>query len=87
MWGVVLGLAIAGGTAQADDRCMWGGTFYGPGAMSCQNGQQARCVDRAWKMTGEGCAGQAADPSGEENQPGVAEPRVAEPPVVQPKVE
>ena len=82
---LIVGLLPAG-SALADTRCMWGGTFFGTGAMSCQAGAQAQCVDGRWKMTGSDCAGQAADPSGEERQPGVVEPRVGDPGVVEPGV-
>jgi hypothetical protein len=44
--------------------------------MTCQAGAQAKCVDGRWKMTGEQCADQAPDPSGEENQPGVVQPPI-----------
>jgi hypothetical protein len=80
MWHVaLLTLAVlpAGGAAAADAQCMYGGRFYGPGAMSCQAGAQARCVDGSWKMTGSQCADQAADPPGKEDQPGVVQPPVA----------
>ena len=85
-WGMMLGvgLLLTASGARAQTKCMWGGTFYGPGAMSCQAGAQARCVDGRWQMTGTQCAGQATDPSGEENQPGVVQPRVGDPRVVGP---
>jgi hypothetical protein len=74
---VMMALAVLpAGTAVADEQCMYGGTFYGPGAMTCQAGAQAKCVDGRWKMTGEQCADQPADPSGEENQPGVVQPPI-----------
>jgi hypothetical protein len=74
---LVMGAVLsAGGIATADAQCMYNQRFYGPDAMSCQNGSQARCVDGTWKMTGEQCADQAPDPSGEENQPGVVQPPV-----------
>ena len=72
---VLVGLA-AGRAAAADAQCMWNQRFFGPGAMSCQNGRQAQCVWGTWKMTGEDCADQARDPAGEENQPGVVQPPV-----------
>ena len=70
--------------AAADERCMWQNTFYGPGATSCQHGTQARCVHGVWELTGEQCADDAADPSGEEAEPGVADPSVGEPRVREP---
>jgi hypothetical protein len=75
---VVMALAVlpAGRAVAADAQCMYGATFYGPGAMSCQAGAQAQCVDGRWKMTGSQCADQAADPPGEENQPGVVQPPI-----------
>jgi hypothetical protein len=83
MWGVVVGLGVllAGGRADAGERCMWGGSFYDAGAMSCQAGAQARCVEGRWTLTGSQCAGAAADPAGEENEPGATEPPVVQPPV------
>ena len=71
---LALGMLVAVRVARAQTQCMWGGRLYGAQAMSCQNGRQAQCVDGQWKMTGEDCAGVAADPSGEENQPGVVQP-------------
>ena len=79
LWHVTLMTLVVlpvGGAVAADTRCMYGGQFYGPGAMSCQAGAQARCVDGSWKMTGSECADQKADPSGKEAQPGVVQPRV-----------
>ena len=55
-------------------------------SMSCQAGAEAQCVNGSWKLTGSECAGQAADPSDEEAEPGVVGPRVGEPQVVQPGV-
>jgi hypothetical protein len=80
---VVLGLGVllVAGKAGADDDCPWKGSLYGEGAMSCQAGAQARCVDGRWKLTGSQCADQAADPSGEEDEPAVREPSVAQPSV------
>lgn len=81
-WTIVAGLGVLlAGWARADQQCMWGGRFYAPGAVSCQNGSQAKCGAGTWQMTGERCAGQAADPSGEEDEPGAGEPAVAVPPV------
>lgn len=76
MWILVVAhvLAVAGPAAADVPQCMWGGRFYGPQAISCQNGQQSRCVDGRWQKTGSECAGGAADPSGEEDQPGVVRP-------------
>jgi hypothetical protein len=81
MWmryAVLMTLAVlsASRIAAAGAQCMYNQRFYGPGAMSCQNGSQAQCVGGSWKMTGEQCADQAPDPSGEENQPGVVQPPV-----------
>lgn len=83
---LVLGMLAAARVGAADARCMYGGQFYGPAAMTCQAGVQAQCVEGRWKLTGAQCAGQAADPSGEESEPGVVAPRVGEPRVVEPGV-
>jgi hypothetical protein len=72
----ILAILPTSGAAAAEVRCMYGGQFYGPGAMSCQAGAQAQCVDGSWKMTGSRCADQAADPPGKEAQPGVVQPKV-----------
>ena len=82
----MLGAIFVARIAVADVRCMYGGQFYGPGSMSCQAGAEAQCVNGSWKLTGSECAGQAADPSDEEAEPGVVAPRVGEPQVVQPGV-
>ncbi|HWP65850.1 MAG TPA: hypothetical protein VNO26_08070 [Candidatus Limnocylindria bacterium] len=47
--------------------------FYDQGATTCERGAQMKCVDGRWQATGGECAGQAADPSGEETQPGVVQ--------------
>lgn len=86
-WTIVVGLGVLlAGWARADQQCMWGGRFYDSGAESCQNGSQWKCVSGMWHLSGERCAGQAADPSGEEDVPAVAEPAVAEPSVGDPGV-
>jgi hypothetical protein len=86
MWclGLLATLVLMPRTVVADDRCMWQNDFYDPGSVSCQDGIQARCVNRAWQPTGEQCAGDAPAGSGEDSAPGVAEPRVGQPDVVEP---
>jgi len=76
-----LGIILVSRSAGADDGCAWNGSLYGDGSTSCQAGAQARCADGRWKLTGSQCAGEAADPAGEENEPGVREPDVVQPPV------
>lgn len=72
--------------AAAEDQCTYNWVFYPPGGKTCQDGVQTKCVDGKWQPTGEQCADEAGDPTGEETQPGVAEPRVKDPRVVEPGV-
>lgn len=78
VWQVVafVGVLSAGQGVRAESRCMYANQFYGPGASSCQQGVQKKCVDGRWEPTGAHCADQPADPTGEEAQPGVVQPPV-----------
>ena len=74
---LLLGLVMTAGSAGAGEvRCMYGGKFYGPGAVSCQAGSQAQCVDGTWNPLGLDCADEGAGTGGMREQPGV--PQVGE---------
>ena len=76
-YAVLVGAVLAvGQLAAADSQCMWAQNFYGPDALSCQDGTQMKCVDGRWQPTGSQCADDAGDPTGKENQPGVVQPPV-----------
>lgn len=52
-----LALVLAGATARADDDegCVYRGSLYSDGAMSCQGGTQYRCDDGEWDKTDDSC--------------------------------
>lgn len=65
--GATPALVLAG-----DERCIYGGSFYGPGAVRCNAaGSQERCVAGTWKALGLDCADEAAGPAGMPEEPGV----------------
>jgi hypothetical protein len=73
---LVLSVMSLGSVAAAQSQCMWAHRFYGPDALSCQQGAQMKCVDGRWQPTGSQCADDPGDPTGEENQPGVVQPPI-----------
>jgi hypothetical protein len=62
--GFVLGATSASGQGS---QCMYANQFFSSGSMSCQDGQQYRCVAGSWKASGLGCADTKAD----SDQPGL----------------
>ncbi|HXJ33954.1 MAG TPA: hypothetical protein VMS22_07910 [Candidatus Eisenbacteria bacterium] len=86
MLGVVLALSVlaAGTAAAAETQCTYNHVFYNNGSTTCQNGTQTVCAAGTWKPTGERCADNPGDPTGEETKPGVNAPRVREPRVGEP---
>ena len=65
-------LVVAVGSAVGGDvRCIYGGKFYGPGAVRCQDGSQQQCVAGTWKDLGLDCADEGAGAAGMREQPGV----------------
>jgi hypothetical protein len=69
---LLLALVMTAGSAGAGEvRCMYGGQFYGPGAVSCQAGSQVQCVDGRWNPLGLACADEGAGTGGMREQPGV----------------
>ena len=49
-------VAMAGVATGAEGQCMFGGGFYAPRAVACNDGTQQQCVDGVWRSTGLGCA-------------------------------
>ncbi len=79
--GVAASSAVAG-----QGRCIYGGKFYDPGGVRCQDGSQQQCVDGSWKPLGLDCANEGAGAAGMREQPGVpAVGGAAEPPVAVPQ--
>ena len=91
---LLLALAATPAAARAgDERCIYGGNFYGPGAVRCnQAGSQERCVAGTWKALGIDCADEDAGPAGMPEEPGVgddavnARPRPTIPAVTEPSL-
>jgi hypothetical protein len=52
--GVVIGLAPAAAYAQGH-ACVYGGSEYSDGALSCQHGVQQQCLNGGWVDQGESC--------------------------------
>lgn len=81
---VVAGMGIAG-VAQADGKpCSYSWRPFPDGSVSCQDGQQFRCADGAWKSIGTACAREDPGDSGSAVRPGVNVPTVKEPGVTGP---
>ena len=53
---LVFCVGTAGVAMGADGQCMFGGKFYSPGAIACNEGAQQECTVGGWKTTGLGCA-------------------------------
>ena len=52
--GIVIGLAPAAAYAQGH-ACVYGGSEYSDGALSCQRGVQQQCLNGGWVDQGESC--------------------------------
>lgn len=69
---VLLGLAAAAGSAAGGGvQCIYGGKYYGPGAVRCQDGSQQQCIAGDWMDLGLDCADEGAGAAGMREQPGV----------------
>lgn len=64
-------LVVTATSAVAEVRCIYGGKFYGPGAVRCQGGSQQQCLDGNWQPLGLACADEGAGAGGMREQPGV----------------
>jgi len=67
---VAVGIGLTAATVPAaENKCMYAGEFFSPGAVSCQDGTQYRCDDDdgSWRRVGLGCA---------DTEPGADEPDI-----------
>lgn len=74
---------LSGGVARGDERCMYAGQFFSPGAVACQSGRQFRCVAGVWQAVGSDCADRdaAVDQPAILDDPGDQAPAVRQPAV------